>query len=111
MSETVAIERGDVIIAEIPAPRGRAIRKRRPYVVLSPDDLNAIRFTYLVAPLTTENHPYRYRVRCEFAGRAGHVVLDQLQVIDSEFAGAPAGKLAAAAVRDTLERLREMFAE
>ena len=111
MSESVALRRGDVVITALPDPLRREIGKRRPFVVVSPDELNALGDTYLVAPLTTGHHPYVYRVPCRFAGRKGHVVLDQMIVVDSSRTSRPVGTLVPAALREVLTALREMFAE
>jgi mRNA interferase MazF len=64
--------------------RGREIRKSRPCVVVSPDDLNAHVGTFIVAPLTTDSHPYPFRIPVRFTARDGHVVLDQLRTVDRE---------------------------
>jgi|GEM_PF-906769 len=111
MSDTVAIRRGDVVIAEVVSAGGRQIRKVRPYLVISPDVLNDLQFTFLVAPLTTGHHPYKYRVPCEMGGRRGHIVLDQLYTLDAAQAGPPINQISATALRTALAALREMFAE
>jgi mRNA interferase MazF len=111
MSEGAGIQRGDLIIAELGDARGGQIRKRRPYVVVSPDELNAVRSTYIAVPLTTGNHPYRFRVPCEAMGRKGFVVLDQVYAVPAEAVRQPVGRLAPDAMRTVLARLREMFAE
>ena len=48
-----AVKRGDVYLTDLSPTRGREIRKTRPCVVVSPDELNAHLQTYIVAPLTT----------------------------------------------------------
>ena len=111
MSDPAQVRRGDVVVAELPDPRGHEMRKRRPCVVISPDDMNEAQFTYLLVPLTTGRHPFRYRVPCSFQGQAGHIVLDQVWVSDASQVSSPIGKLPASTMRDALARLREMFAE
>lgn len=111
MSDPVAIRRGDVVIAMVAEPGGKAIRKRRPHLVISPDVLNEIQHTYLIVPLTTGNHPYRFRIPCQFAGRAGHVVLDQIFTLDAASSSPVVGKLSPLNMKQVLSSLREMFAE
>jgi mRNA interferase MazF len=111
MSERAQIRRGDVVIAEVVSASGRQIRKVRPYLIISPDVLNDLQFTFLVAPLTTGHHPYKYRVPCELGGRRGHIVLDQLYTLDAAQAGPPISHIGPAALRTALATLREMFAE
>jgi mRNA interferase MazF len=111
LTDRASIRRGDLIIAEMPDAAGRQTRKRRPYVVVSPDDLNAAGLTYIAAPLTTGNYPYRFRVPCTALGRRGHVVLDQLYTVNASDVRRAIGQLNAATIRSMLVRLREMFAE
>ena len=105
------VRRGDIIIAAFRNARGTEIRKRRPYVVISPNELNEVSSTYLLAPMTTGHHPYRYRIPCRFAGREGHVVLDQIQSAHVSRTSKPVGKLGPAGLRVVLAQLRQMFEE
>lgn len=111
MSDAPPLRRGDVVIAEVTGPAGSEIRKRRPWVVVSPDVLNDARSTYLLAPLTTGGHPFRFRIPCEFAGRRGHVVLDQLAAAGAQRVSAAVGRISPATLKAALATLREMFEE
>jgi mRNA interferase MazF len=90
---------------------GREIRKARPCLVVSPDELNEHLTTLLVAPMTTGGHRYPFRIPCRFQRRDGFLVLDQLRTIDRSRAVRRLGKLSALTVRKALNVLREMFAE
>src|SRR5438309_1532265 len=81
------VHRGEVFLIKLNPARGGEIRKTRPCVVVSPDELNAHLRTFIVAPLTTGGHPYPFRIPCRFAGRVGHVVLDQIRTVDQESSG------------------------
>ena len=105
-----AVHRGEVFLIELNPTRGSEIRKTRPCVVVSPDELNAHVRTFIVAPLTTGGHPYPFRIRCRFAGRSGHVVLDQIRTVDHERLVRRLGKLAPQTLRQALSVLQEMFA-
>ena len=102
--------RGDVILVDLDPTRGAEIRKVRPCVVVSPDELNAHCDTLIVAPMTTGGHPYPFRVPCRFAGRSGHVVLDQIRTIDRERLVRRLGRLTPGTVSRTLVTLQAMFA-
>ena len=78
------IQRGEVFLVDLNPTRGGEIRKTRPCVVVSPDELNIYLRTFIVAPLTTGGHPYPFRVPCRFGGRSGYVVLDQIRTVDRE---------------------------
>jgi mRNA interferase MazF len=101
--------RGDVFLADLSAARGREIRKARPCVVVSPDELNARMGTYLVAPLTTGAHPYAFRIPCRFAGKDGHVIADQVRAVDGARLRKRIGVITAVTLARTLATLREMF--
>jgi mRNA interferase MazF len=79
-----APRRGEVFLVALDPTRGSEIRKTRPCVIVSPDELNAHLRTVIVAPLTTGGGKYPFRVPCRFAGRSGEVVVDQLRTVDRE---------------------------
>lgn len=105
-----AVKRGDVYLIDLSPTRGREIRKTRPCVVVSPDELNAHLQTYIVAPLTTGGHRYPFRVPCRFGGKAGHVILDQIRTVDRERLVRRRGKLTATTLQKVLGVLQQMFA-
>lgn len=102
--------RGDVYLVQLNPTRGREIRKTRPCVVVSPDELNAHLRTFIVAPLTTGAHAYPFRVACRFDGTDGHVVLDQVRVVDRERLTKRLGTLTEPTLRKVLGVLLQMFA-
>ena len=104
------VKRGDVYLIDMSPTRGREIRKKRPCVVVSPDELNAHLQTYIVAPLTTGGHRYPFRVPCRFGGNAGHVILDQIRTVDRERLVRRRGKLTATTLQKVLGVLQQMFA-
>jgi len=77
---------------------------------VSPDDLNAHLRTFIVAPLTTGGHPYPFRVPCRFAGKSGHVVLDQVRTVDRGRLTQRLGRLGPQAIEHVLRALQAMFA-
>jgi mRNA interferase MazF len=99
-----------VFLVDLKPTTGSEIRKTRPCVVVSPDELNRHLRTSIVAPLTTGGRPYPFRVPCRFGGRAGLVVLDQIRTIDRERLLRRLGRIAPATLERSLSALREMFA-
>jgi mRNA interferase MazF len=91
--------------------KGREIRKTRPCVVVSPDEMNRQLTTFLVAPMTTGGHAYPFRVACRFQNEDGFLVLDQLRTIDGARMIRRVGRLGAPTLAKALGVLREMFAE
>ena len=104
------VRRGDVYVVSLDPTRGREMRKARPCVVVSPDELNVSVRTFIVVPLTTGSHPHPFRVPCRFAGKDGHIVLDQIRVVDQARLGRRMGQLTSATLMKTLAVLQEMFA-
>lgn len=101
--------RGEVFLVTLDPTRGSEIRKTRPCVVLSPDELNHNLRTSIVAPMTTGGHPYPFRIPCRFAGKSGHVILDQLRTVDHERFTKRLGALSPKTVDAALQVLVEMF--
>jgi mRNA interferase MazF len=106
-----APRRGEVFLVALGPTLGREIRKTRPCVVVSPDELNAHLTTHLVAPLTTGGHAYPFRIPCRFQKKDGFIVLDQLRTVDRARLVRLLGKLSAPTLKKSLGVLREMFAE
>jgi mRNA interferase MazF len=106
-----AIRRGDVFVVALDPTIGREIKKTRPCVVLSPDELNRHLETVVVAPMTSGGHPYPYRIACRFQKRDGYVVLDQLRAVDTNRLVRKLGRLSPQATASSLNILREMFTD
>ena len=104
------VSRGDIFLVALNPARGSEIRKTRPCVVVSPDELNTHLRTFIVAPLTTGGHPYPFRVRCEFDGKEGNVVPDQLRAVDGERLVKRLGSLSETKLTELLGVLQAMFA-
>ncbi len=104
------IKRGDVHFVDLNPTRGGEIKKVRPCVVVSPDELNRHLRTHTVAPLTTGGHQYPFRVPCRLKGKVGHVVLDQVRTVDRERLVRHLGRISPGTLKRVLTVLQEMFA-
>jgi mRNA interferase MazF len=104
------IRRGEVYLINLDPTLGGEIQKIRPCVIISPDELNAHLRTFIVAPLTTGGHPYPFRLACQFEGKAGFVVLDQIRTVDRERLVKRLGNISPEVFVRVLETLQEMFA-
>ena len=111
MAVAAPVRRGEVFLVELNPTRGRAIRKTRPCVIVSPDEINAHMGTFIVAPLTTGRHVYPFRIPCRSAGKDGHFVLDQLRTVDRERLVKRLGALTAPTLAKALGIPQEMFAQ
>lgn len=103
--------RGAVHLVTLDPTKGSKIRKTRPCLVVSPDELNQHLDTVIVAPMTTGGHSYPWRVPCRFRNQSGFVALDQLRTVDTQRLVKRVGRLSDGTVRSVLRVLQEMFAE
>ena len=103
-------KRGDVHLVGLEPTRGGEMKKTRPCVVVSPDELNAHLETVIIAPLTSTGKPYPFRVPCRFARKQGFVVLDQIRTVDRERLIRRLGALPSETFASVLAVLGEMFA-
>lgn len=101
--------RGEVYLVELDPTHGSEIRKTRPCLVVSPDELNHHLRTVMVAPMMTGGHAYPFRPTCRFGGKTGHVALDQLRTVDRERLGKRLGALSPANIAAVFAVLGEMF--
>jgi mRNA interferase MazF len=104
-----SVSRGEVHLVRLDPTPGSEIRKVRPCMIVSPDELNRHLRTAVIAPMTTAGQAYPWRIACRFRQRAGFVALDQLRTVDRERLIKRLGRLAPATVADVLAGLREMF--
>ncbi len=61
---------------------GHEIKKARPCVIISPDEMNKNISTVIIAPMTTQSHFYPTRIPLKFTGKDAWIVLDQLRTVD-----------------------------
>jgi mRNA interferase MazF len=105
------VDRFDVYLANLDPTIGSEIRKTRPCVVVSPNEMNRYIRTVIVAPMTTKGRSYPTRVECRFEGKDGQVVLDQIRTVDRVRLVRRLGRLSGAAQEKILAGLAEIFAQ
>jgi mRNA interferase MazF len=76
------MKRFDVYLANFDPTIGSEIKKTRPCVIISPDEMNRHIRTVIVALMTTAGKDYPTRVPCTFNKKKGQIVLDQIRTID-----------------------------
>ena len=79
MSPTIA--RFEIWLVNLNPTKGREINKTRPCVVISPNEMSALS-TLIVAPMTTKGFAYPCRVECEYTGKKGLILFDQMRAVD-----------------------------
>jgi mRNA interferase MazF len=82
VSQHRMIRRGEVYWVNLDPTLGSEIRKTRPGLVISPDDLNAALPRVIIAPLTSKGQPLGCRPELDFKGKHARILLDQLRSVD-----------------------------
>lgn len=80
--EMVNISRFDVCLVNLDPTLGSEIKKTRPCLIISPNEMNKYIKTVIIAPMTTKSRSYPSRVLVTFQGKTGQIVLDQIRTID-----------------------------
>jgi mRNA interferase MazF len=104
------VNRFDVYLVNLDPTVGSEIKKTRPCVIVSPDEMNQYIRTVIVAPMTTKGRSYPTRVPCRFQRKDGQVVLDQLRTVDKARLVRRLGRLDARTQPKVTAGLQEMLA-
>jgi len=103
------MKRFEVWLVNLDPTVGSEIRKTRPAVIVSPDELNAHLQTVVVVPLTT-GRAYPFRIATKVQGKAGVAAIDQIRTIDKRRLVKRISTLRANTAKRLLDALVEMFA-
>lgn len=106
----MVVKRFDVYLVNLDPTMGSKIKKTRPCVVISPDEMNRYINTVIVAPMTTKGRDYPTRVACKFQSKQGQIVLDQIRTVDKARLVKRAGKVDGQTQTKVLSVLGEMSA-
>ena len=101
----------EVYLINLDPTVGHEMRKTRPCVIISPDEMNENIGTVIIAPMTTKSHSYPSRVGISFDGKEGWVVLDQIRTIDKKRGVKRLGKLKEKEIRKIKRVIMEMLVE
>ena len=106
----MVIKRFDVFMVNLDPTVGSEIRKSRPCLIISPDEMNENIATVIVAPMTTKGRGYPTRIACTFKGKNEQVILDQIRTVDKSRLLQKQGKVAKDVQERVLSILAKMFA-
>ena len=101
--------RDDIWLVSLEPTQGSEMRKTRPCLVISPDEMNRHLRTVLIAPMTTVERPYPTRISLTFQGKHGQVALDQVRAVDRQRLIRRIGKASSATAHAVSAVLIEMF--
>ena len=103
------VEQYSVWLVNLDPTVGSEIRKTRPALVISPDEMNEVLKTVIVAPMTTKVRGWPTRVKISFQGKEGEIALDQIRTIDKRRLVKQLGKIDLSKVSEVKAVLKEML--
>ena len=87
------VKRGEVYWVNLDPTIDTEIKKTRPALVVSPDDLNAVLPRVIIAPLTSKRQPLGCRPEVKFKGKSAHILLDQIRSVDKRCLAGKMGEI------------------
>ncbi len=105
----MVVNRFDIFIVALDPTLGSEIKKTRPCVVISPDEMNHNIKTVIIAPMTSAIKNYPSRIPLEFQGKKGQIVLDQIRTVDKTRLVKKTGRLKKNTYEKVASTLQEMF--
>ena len=105
----MVINQYDIFWIDLNPTIGHEIKKVRPCVALSPDEMNFNIDTIIIAPMTTKSRGYPTRVKITFEKKSGWIILDQIRTIDKIRLKEKAGHLEETKIAEVKDILKEML--
>ena len=107
----MVISQYDVFLVNLDPTIGHEIKKTRPCLLISPDEMNRNIATVIIAPMTTISRIYPSRVAVTFKRKNGWIVLDQIRTVDKRRLVKRLGTIAGPAIISVKATLSEMLIE
>lgn len=100
-----------IILVNLDPTVGSEIKKTRPCIILSPDEMNKYLRTVVVAPMTTNTKKYPTRVAVKSSGKKGMIAIDQIRTIDKQRIVKVFESLSSTEIKKCKEVLKETFVD
>ena len=100
-----------IILVNLDPTIGSEMKKTRPCVVISPDEMNKYLQTIIIAPITSSSKSYPTRVVLKNSKAKGWIVLDQIRTIDRQRVIKPLGILTEKEIFNVKSIIRETFVD
>ncbi len=101
----------EIVLVNLDPTIGSEIKKTRPCVIISPDEMNKYLRTIVVAPMTTKSRKYPTRVEVKHDNKTGWVVIDQIRTIDKKRIVKTLGRLSKREIKDVKSVLKETYVD
>ena len=74
----------EIVLVNLDPTIGSEMRKTRPAVIISPNEMNKYLNTIVIAPITSSSKSYPTRIEVNYTKTKGWIVLDQIRTIDRQ---------------------------
>jgi len=98
-----------IILVNLDPTLGSEIKKTRPFVVISPNEMNKFLNTVVIAPMTTSSKNYSTRIEVRHDNKIGWIVLDQIRTIDKQRIIKDLGQLTKSGINELKSVLKETY--
>ncbi|MBN2259721.1 MAG: type II toxin-antitoxin system PemK/MazF family toxin [Clostridiales bacterium] len=105
------ISQYQIVLVNLDPTIGSEIKKTRPCVVISPDEMNKYLMTIVIAPMTTSSKKYPTRVEVKHENKIGWIILDQIRTIDKQRIIKDLGRLSKPEIKAVKEIIRETYVD
>jgi mRNA interferase MazF len=100
-----------IVLVDLDPTLGSEIKKTRPCVIVSPDEMNKFLNTIVLAPMTTNLKRYPTRVAVQYEGKKGMIVIDQIRTVDKIRILKVLGKLTKSEIKNCKDVIKETFVD
>lgn len=105
------INQYQIILVNLDPTLGSEIKKARPCVVISPNEMNKFLKTVVIAPMTTSSKNYPTRIEVKHDNKIGWIVLDQIRTIDKQRIIKDIGRLTKSEINELKSVLKETYVD
>ena len=105
------VKQYEIVLVNLDPTIGSEIKKTRPCVIISPDEMNDYLRTVTIAPMTTKSHHYPTRVKVNHNNQRGWIVIDQIRTIDKSRIIKSLGNLSAKEMANCKKIIKETFVD
>ena len=103
------ISQYQIVLVNLDPTIGSEIKKTRPCVVISPNEMNKYLRTVVIAPMTTKSKKYPTRIEVKHDRKIGWVVIDQIRTIDKQRIIKNLGRLSVPEIKEVKSILKETY--
>ena len=101
----------DIVIVNLDPTIGSEIRKTRPCVVISPDEMNRHLNTIVIAPVTSQSKSYPTRLKIILEKKTNWIIIDQIRTIDKTRIVRNIAKLSIMEIQDLKSMIQETYVD